>query len=261
MSNYYLYKGFWRFADAPDREVLLEAQSARDLLAQGGWFVRNIHDYDCKDHTNFWYIVKDHFGGFDELSSNTRRKVRKALRCIEYKIVDKDYLKQHGYSLYQETLKSYFSDGSALSEAAFVDTIDKPYVECWGCFDKNNQAFVGFSVNFCWDEACGYDLLAILPEYRHNATYIYYGLIYSMNEYYLNQKRLRYVTDGSRSITEHSGVQQWLIHFFAFRKAYCKLEVHYRWWMKIAVKILYPFRKIITIPQVKAVLNMESMTR
>jgi hypothetical protein len=31
--------------------------------------------------------------------------------------------------------------------------------------------------------------------------------------------------------------------------------------MKIAVKILYPFRKIITIPQVKAVLNMESMTR
>jgi hypothetical protein len=29
--------------------------------------------------------------------------------------------------------------------------------------------------------------------------------------------------------------------------------------MKLAVTLLYPFRKIITIPQVKAILNMESM--
>ena len=239
----------------------MEANGARRLLAQGGWFVRNAYQFDNPNPTGFWYIVKDRFGGFDELSSNTRRKVRKALRCIEYKIVDQAFIKQNGYDLYQETLKAYHSDGSALSKEAFIKTIEMPGVECWGCFDKTSRSFVGFSVNFNWGDACGYDLLAILPKYRHNATYIYYGLIYSMNEYYLAQKQFRYVTDGSRSITEHSGVQQWLIKFFAFRKAYCKLAVHYRWWMKIAVKSLYPFRKIITIPQVKAVLNMESMTR
>jgi hypothetical protein len=261
MSEYYLYKGFWRFAEAPHREIRLKEKSVQHLFAQGGLFVRNTHHFDCQEITSFWYIVKDCFGGFDELSSNTRRKVRKALRCIEYKIIDKEFLKRNGYSVYLETLKAYSADGSALSEEAFVDIVDMHCVECWGCFDKNTHAFVGFSINYNWNDACGYDLLAILPEYRHNASYIYYGLIYSMNEYYLSKKQFRYVSDGSRSITEHSGVQQWLIKYFAFRKAYCQLEVHYRWWMKLAVKMLYPFRKIIPLQRVKAILNMEAMQR
>lgn len=261
MSDYYLYKGYWRFADAPHRELPLETGHAKQLLTQGGWFVRNTHHFDCQYNTKFWYIVKDQFDGLSELTSNTRRKVRKALKSINYRIVDKAFIKQYGYAIYQETINAYPSDGSAISKEAFLNTVDMPFVECWGCFDKNNDNFIGFSINFCWEEACGYDLLAILPIYRHNATYIYYGLIYSMNEYYLAQKKFRYVTDGSRSITEHSGVQPWLIKYFGFRKAYCQLEIHYNWWMKIAVKMLYPFRGIITIPRVKAILNMESMQR
>lgn len=261
MVEYYLYKGYWRFNDAPHRETPLEANSIQQLLAKGGWFVRNTHHFDCQNTTKFWYIVKDHFGGLDELTSNTRRKVRKALRCIEYKIVDKALIKKYGYELYQETIKSYPSDGSALSKEAFLQTVEQQSVECWGCFDKKNNNFVGFSINYNWKDACGYDLLAILPEYRHNATYIYYGLIFSMNTYYLEQKQFSYVTDGSRSITEHSGVQPWLIKYFAFRKAYCQLEIHYKWSLRIAVKLLYPFRKHIIIPKVKAVLNMESMQR
>lgn len=261
MPDYYLYKGFWRFANAPHLEIPLKASDTQSLLAKGGWFVRNTHHFDCPEETNFWYIVKDRFGGLQELTSNTRRKVRKAKRIIDYRIIDNNYILSKGYKLYLETLKAYPSDGSSLSEEAFVNTINLPGVECWGCFDKNSGALVGFSVNFCWAEACGYDILAILPEYRHNASYIYYGLIYSMNEYYLKQKRFRYVTDGSRSITEHSGVQPWLIKQFAFRKAYCHLDIHYKWWLRLAVKTLYPFRKLISIPQVKAMLNMESMTR
>ena len=83
----------------------------------------------------------------------------------------------------------------------------------------------------------------------------------TMNQYYLQEKGFRYVTDGSRTITEHSQIQDFLIQNFNFRKAYCQLEVHYCWWMKIAVKILYPFRKIIPLPRVKAILNMEAMQR
>lgn len=82
-----------------------------------------------------------------------------------------------------------------------------------------------------------------------------------MNEHYLGKKLFRYVTDGSRTITEHSGIQDYLIQNFNFRKAYCRLEIHYQWWMKIAVNLLYPFRNIITLPRVKAVLNMEAMQR
>ena len=101
----------------------------------------------------------------------------------------------------------------------------------------------------------------MMPEYKHNNSYPYYGLFYSLNAYYLGEKHFQYVTDGARTITEHSNIQDFLIDNFHFRKAYCHLTIHYKWWMKLAVKFLYPFRKLITIPSVKAVLNMESMTR
>lgn len=260
-QNYYLYKNFWRFAGAPLCEERVSVDEARQMLSHGGLLVRNTYQFDCQEETAFWYVIKDNFGGLEELSSNTRRKIRKSLDNIDYQIIDAEIIKQKGFDVYQEAIKAYPADGSALSETAFIDTVGAGNTECWGCFDKEKQTLVGFSINNVWNDACGYELMAMLPEYRHNASYAYYGLVYSMNEHYLANKGFRYVSDGSRSITEHSGVHEWLIENFNFRKAYCHLDVYYKWWVKAAVNILYPFRKIITLPRVKAVLNMEAMRR
>lgn len=99
------------------------------------------------------------------------------------------------------------------------------------------------------------------PAYLKNSTYPYYGLIYEMNRYYLDELKLKYVNDGARSITEHSNIQPFLIEKFNFRKAYCKLQIEYQWWMKLGVNVLYPFRNIIPVRTVKAILNMEAMKR
>ena len=101
-----------------------------------------------------------------------------------------------------------------------------------------------------------------MPAYkRQSSAYPYYGLFYSLCQHYLQRVGYHYITDGSRSITEHSHIHDFLIQNFKFRKAYCQLAVHYKWWVKIAVKMLYPFKKIITFPRVKAILNMEAMQR
>lgn len=259
--NYYLYKNFWRFAGAPHCEEKVTADEARQMLSQGGFLVRNTYQFDCQDNTTFWYIIKDSFGGLDELSHKTRQKVRKAMSAIDYRIVDKGLIKSKGFSIYKESLKSFHDDGSALAENAFNALVEADTTECWACFDKATDTMVGFSLNSRHDDACSYELTAILPEYRKNGSYIYYGLTYIKNEYYLDKLNLRYVSDGSRSVTEHSGIQEWLIENFGFRKAYCHLDIYYKWWMKAAVGLLYPFKKIITMPRVKAVLNMEAMRR
>ena len=104
--------------------------------------------------------------------------------------------------------------------------------------------------------------IAVMPTYkRHSSAYPYYGLFFSLCQHYLQRVGYRYITDGSRTITEHSQIHDFLIQNFHFRRAYCQLEVHYCWWMKIAVKMLYPFRKIISLPRIKAILNMEAMQR
>jgi len=66
-----------------------------------------------------------------------------------------------------------------------------------------------------------------------------------MNRYYLNEKNFLYVSDGARSISHQTNIQDFLIEKFKFRKAYCKLNVIYKKDIEILVNTLYPFRELI----------------
>ena len=41
--------------------------------------VRNTYDFDCDKETSFWYVIKDKFGGMEELSSKKCNQVKKSL--------------------------------------------------------------------------------------------------------------------------------------------------------------------------------------
>ena len=128
-------------------------------------------------------------------------------------------------------------------------------------FEKKSQQMVGFCTVRIWESCCEYEVTGIESEYKKGGYYPYYGLYQHLNQHYLEEQHFMYVSDSARTITEHSHIQGFLMDNFGFRKAYCRLEVHYNWWMKIAVTMLYPFRKIIPMRSVKAILNMEAMQR
>lgn len=265
MNNYHLYRNAWRFEGAPHLEQRLEKNDWQALLKQGGLLVRNTYDFDCPEETHFWHLIKDQFGGLEELSKKSRKAVRKALKSLDYRIVDKQLIESQGYEIAKKVYDSFETDKSPMDKQIFqklLDLWDENNFEFWGVFDLVSGRLVGFSVVRIFDEdCCLYDTTCILPEYKHNKSCAFYGMYYKRNEYYLGEKKFKYVTDGTRSITEHSQVQTYLEEKFHFRKAYCHLAVHYQLWMKIAVKTLYPFRKIITLSKVKAILNMEAMQR
>lgn len=114
-------------------------------------------------------------------------------------------------------------------------------------------------MNKVTDDSCEYHTMKAIPKYQK--LYAYYGLIYEMNRYYLEECKVKYVNDGARSITNHSNIQPFLIEKFKFRKAYCHLSINYKWWLGMAVGMLYPLRKLIPLRQVKALLDMEAMAR
>lgn len=263
--DYFKYRNAWRYNGAPHTETRLTDSECRQLLQQGGYLVRNNYDFDTAETTDFWYIVKDSFGALDELSGNTRKKVRRSLERFEFKLVDHQTVRDAGYPIIAATYADYPVVDRPMNPKVFEEMMEDFSLfeyDYWGMFDRTNGEMMGFCINRVWDNACGYEILGILPKYkRKSTTYPYYGLYYSMNRHYLQEKRFKYVTSGTRSVTEHSNIQPFLEEKFHFRKAYCRLAIHYQWWMRLAVKALYPFRKIITIPQVKALLNMESMTR
>ena len=263
MNGFYLYRKAWRFEGAPHQEPRLEKKDWQDLLKQGGLLVRNTYDFDRKEDGHFWYIIQDTFQGLEDFSSNERNKIKRANKDLTFKKIDVDLLQREGWNILKATYSDY-----AVTDRVMDETVFKEYLKAckersfdyWGIFDQDR--LIGFCAVWLWlPDSCEYGLIGIMPEYKHNNTYPYYGLFYRLNAYYLDEKGFRYVTDGARSITEHSHIQDFLIQNFNFRKAYCHLAVHYNWWMWIAVKALYPFRKIITLPRVKAILNMEAMQR
>lgn len=261
-TDFFLYRHAWRYNFSPDKEPHLTDSQCKELLKNDGWLVRNTYDFDQKDESDFWYIIKDSFEGLDELSSNERNKIRRSLKIFDFKIVDLEFVKERAYPIIKSTFDDYKVVDRKMNETVFNEYIEhckSNNYDYWAAFSKVTGEMVGFCAVNVWKDSCELGLIGFLPEYKHNATYPYYGFFYKLNEYYLGEKKLKYVSDGSRSITEHSNIQPFLIQNFKFRKAYCKLKIHYKWWFGIFVKILFPFRNFIPNKSVKAVLKMHEM--
>ena len=263
MDGFYLYRNAWRFDGAPHKEPKLEKKEWQALLKEGGLLVRNTFNFDQSEKSGFWYIIQDTFQGSEDYSSKERNKIRRSEKVLTFKKIGIDLLRQKGWKIIEATYSDYAVKDRMMNETIYLDYLsssERQRFDYWGIFDQ--ERLIGFCTVWLWSpDSCEYGLIGLQPEYKHNNTYPYYGLFYNMNAYYLGEKAFRYVTDGARSITEHSHIQDFLIQNFNFRKAYCQLAVHYCWWMKIVVRVLYPFRKIITLPRVKAILNMEAMQR
>lgn len=109
-------------------------------------------------------------------------------------------------------------------------------------------------------EECSYSTMKAIPEYM-NRHYPFYGLLFVMNEYYIEKEKMRYVSDGARSVSEHSNIQPFLMEKFGFRKAYCQVAIYYVWWLRCLITVLYPFRRWIPFLKVKHLLNFEAVSR
>ncbi|MGN8929732.1 hypothetical protein [Collinsella sp. HCP28S3_E12] len=76
-----------------------------------------------------------------------------------------------------------------------------------------------------------------------------------------------YICDGERSVLHETAFQDYLEKYFGFRRAYCRLNVRFRFPINFIVGILRPFRKHIERKgsflqrQIWGVLEMDSVAR
>ena len=264
MKPYRLYKGAWLGVDE-SKEVLLSSVECDELLRQGGFFVRNVYDFDAVENSSFWFVIKDNFGGLEELTASARRDVRKSLRCYDIEPISADRLRAEGYRIFADAQQTYKVKCDVVSREAF-DALINRYIaegdkEFWGAISKDSGALVAVAICTIKQRSCEYSTLKCLPSALKDGSQPYYGLIYRMNEYYLSERGMRYVNDGARSLTNHSNIQPFLIQKFKFRKAYCRVNVVYKWYIGLLVKLLYPFRSWILLSKAKSLLTMEAIAR
>ena len=218
-----------------------------DIKANNSYFARWTTDFDSKKSSFFWYIINDKKLNFNDYSKNTKSKINRGLKKLTAKIISKEELILNGYSVYEKALKRYAVVLKKKTEIDFfneINNLDKSW-QFWGIYCNKSDRLVAFSLNRIVNDYCDYSTVKFDPDYLKD--YSSYVLYYSMNKYYLNENRFRYVNNGTRSISHQTNIHAFLIDKFKFRKAYCNIQVLYSPIFKIIVQLFYPIRFLFPI--------------
>ncbi len=228
--------------------------------------VRYTTDFDFPNETHFWYVIKDGPFNFDELSKKYKKHVTKALeRCSVRRL---DPVADGGiiYDVYEAAFKSYKNADNEIPKLLFLDKIAHDSREYWGAFSNEGQlaGWMSCENHGDWVETMQGKYHPELQSYTRPSDALHYYLL----NYYLNELGQKYLCSGSRNINHQTNVQEYKIKHWLFRKAYCKLHIEYNNKIKFAIKILFPFRKLLyyldnitLVHQLNSLLKLEEIAR
>lgn len=241
--NWKLYQGVLMPDVPPHIEVELKKKEIKYLIKQtNAYFVRWISEWDIKNG-KFWYIIKDEKEDINAYKSKIRNQIKKGFKNCRVEKVNKEYIAEYGYEVYKKAFKRYNTFLKAISEDRFKKNIlnSGNNIDFWGVFVDDNK-LIAYSQNRIRENVCEYNVTKFDPDFLKLRPSE--ALFFEMNRYYLNEKNFLYVSDGARSLSHQTNIQDFLINKFKFRKAYCKLNVVYRKDIEILVRLLYPVRKL-----------------
>jgi hypothetical protein len=254
-SNIVTYKGY-RFIiyfntlipyESPSKEIKITKAEAKKLLKKTGtYLIRWYSDWDSKQETNFWFIIKDIEENLESYNSNNKRKIRKSLKNCIVKKVSKKVIADNGYKVYKNAFLSYKTKTSLIKENIFNKEIleTDENNEFWAVYKKDSSNdMIAYSKNVINNDSVNYSAIKFHPDYLK--LYISYALFFEMNRYYINEKGYTFVNDGARSMLHDTNIQSFLESKFKFRKAYCNLHVVFSPRINFIVILLFPFRKFI----------------
>jgi len=238
--------------------IRMEVGAIRALLNRSkAMLSRYTTCFDCKQRTEWWYIIKDDKMDFERIRTEFRTKIRKGLKnCVVCRIKPADHLDEL-YEVYVKAFSRYKKTHMPISRAAFVNGSfsngANETIEYWGVFLRENMKLVGYSICFVGHEYVDYSVTKYNPDYMSKR--ISDALLYTMTFEYLNNQKVKYVSDGERSIRHETAIQEYLVKTFGFRKAYCRLNVIYKYHIKLLVFLIYPFRLLVGMFSVIPVMN------
>lgn len=224
-------------------------------------------NFDCGYETNFWYVIKDTPFNISSLKSKRRYEINKGKKNFTVKRINpidyQDEMVEVTKSAYSSWPEKY---RPIVDEKQFKQGLDRWKNNIvYGGFDNETGCLCAYS---CLSEHSGcleFNVLRTNPQFERNG--INAAMVATLVEDYNDRLgKDFYIIDGARPIRHETAFQDYLEKYFGFRKAYCKLNIMYRFPYGIAIKILYPFRRAIKSESkigsiFKSVLMMEELSR
>lgn len=226
-------------------------------------------DFDCEQETNWWYVIKDAPFDINALKAKRRYEINKGNKNFYVEEINPIEWVENIYDVavaaYATYPESYRPD---VSHDQFVSDIKKwSFHKVYGAYSVADKSFCGFA---CLRKAGSYIDFCVMkadPEKERlgvNAA-IVYKILEDHDEFLTSGG---FICDGARSVNHETAFQEYLEKYYGFRKAFCKLHIAYNPKLKLAIKFLYPIRKILLvgdkcglIHQINSVLRMEEIVR
>lgn len=254
---------------APHEEVAFRSGKFDIPFSCGGvpLMARWTSDFDCAQETGWWYEILDKQFDLASLKSKRRYVVKKGVANFEVRTVDpKEYSVQ-------------IADVAMAAIATYEGAVDASNVDAWKCraegwtgtvfgaFPKCGGPMVAWAlVN---DHGSYADFTSMKADPAQEKLEVNAALVKGVIDYYAErlESGCFYICDGERSVLHQTAFQDYLEKYFGFRKAYCRLNVKFRFPVNVAVACLRPFRKLIRRKgsalqrQVWGVLQMDAIAR
>ncbi|MGB4655067.1 MAG: hypothetical protein WBH98_06515 [Bacteroidales bacterium] len=266
-SNWRLYNKGVHSKRAP--HIDLGKVDTRSLFNKfkGSFYIRYDSDFDKVKSDKYYHVIKDGEMTMESIPSKTRNMVRRCLKnCVVEKVNYKTITENPGgYEVVLSEYRRYSKKGFKARKEKTKEQWSKGMLDA----EDNGQEFwaviyqdivIGYAATIIHDNMVGCTTWKCNYE-QYNHLYPSYGLVFKMTEYYLQQPSIKYVNGGARSMVERSNVQNFLISKFNFRKAYTKLNVHFKWWLFVILFVISPFEKCINNNSIKSLIRMYKWSR
>lgn len=243
----------------PHTEVHLTDMEAMELLSKSkAYLIWYTNEWDRPDG-EFWYLIKDSFDGFNELKTKHRTQIRRGLKNCLVKRVGKEEIADNGYEVYKSAFDRYSTNLIPMTEDVFRSGILNSDYDNWAVYVKDKNRMIAYSQITIFQDSCNSTITKFNPAYLNLRPSE--ALFFEINKYYLGDKSYGYVSNGSRSISHNTNIQQFLEQKMNFRKAYCKLNIHYRNDIKLLISTLYPARHIIWKTKHKSTIRLSTILK
>ena len=226
-------------------------------------------DFDCGYETDWWYCIKDNHLDLSQLNSNRRYKITKGKKNFNVSlIVPSDYCEEIikiYIEAYKQYPRKYRPDFDAEKTRRNISILDR--YTAFGAFDAATGKLEGFALMKEFDDRVNLESVKVNPEKER--LNINAALVCGVCEHYSDKlSKNFYICDGERNVLHETNFQEYLIKYFGFRKAYCRLKMQYRPGFSFLIEFIYIFRHLIWklsfIPllcKAGAVLKMEEIRR
>lgn len=234
-------------------------------------FSRWTTDFDCKEDLGWWYCIKDDQLDLSKVKSKIRYTINHGLKNVDVRLIIPS---EYSVELTEVNIAARLGYGEEID----IEEEKEQLIEQFRCYKKDNIEFIGaflresgkligYGIYEIYSDWVSQSVIKTNPDYLRtdvNAALVYFAV----NRYMDGVFAVKYISNGAKNISHDTNFHNYLIKYFGFRKAYCKLHIQYQPIVGIVVNILFPFRKFLykfeknpMVHNVVSILKMEEIHR